>query len=137
PPLRVASGSPYLHNGMCSDRRVHIEPSGGDPRPEWPPSSSACLGTPIGSDGWGGEYDPHAGPRPPQRAWADADPRWWSTKSATWWPSCWPATRSMMVCCPAKIRLRVASLAAAWKLPKVRVTPGSASELTVSRWWSP
>ena len=38
---------------------------------------------------------------------------------------------------PAKIRLRVASLAAAWKLPKDRVTPGSASELTVSRWWSP
>ena len=42
-----------------------------------------------------------------------------------------------MVCCPAKIRLSVASLAAAWKLPKVRVTPGSPSELTVSRSWSP
>jgi hypothetical protein len=25
----------------------------------------------------------------------------------------------------------------AWKLPKVRVTPGSPSELTVSRLWSP
>src|SRR6266849_10456103 len=43
-----------------------------------------------------------------------------TTKSATWRPRCWPEVRSERKCTPAKMRLKVASSAAAEKLLKER-----------------
>jgi hypothetical protein len=57
-----------------------------------------------------------------------------------------PEVASMAAELPAKVdhgvltgedRQSAASLAAAWKLPKLRITPGSPSGLTVSCRWSP
>src|SRR5580704_14743139 len=57
--------------------------------------------------------------------------KWSTTKSATWRPSRWPVVRSERKCTPAKIRLKVASSAAAEKLVKERWTFGKTSEVTV------
>src|SRR5260370_30758956 len=54
-----------------------------------------------------------------------------TTKSATSRPSRWPVLRSKRTCCPAKIRLNVASSAAAEKLVNERSTPVRAADGTV------
>src|SRR5437868_896828 len=55
-----------------------------------------------------------------------------STRSATSWPRPWPALRSNRKCCPAKIRLRVASWAAAANDSNERSVPGITSEVTLN-----
>src|SRR5229473_4784998 len=59
-----------------------------------------------------------------------------TTKSATSRPKRWPVVRSVRKCCPPKIRLNVASSAAAEILVKKRSTPGRTSDVTLKSAWS-
>src|SRR5258708_1520550 len=57
------------------------------------------------------------------------------TKSATSRPRRCPVVRSNRKCCPPKIRLNVASSAAAEMLVKDRCTPGRTSDVTLNSAW--
>src|SRR6266481_661106 len=59
-----------------------------------------------------------------------------TTKSATSSPSRRPLVRSKRKCTPAKMRLSVASSAAAGKLLNERSFPGITSEVTLNSKWS-
>ena len=94
---RAALATDVAGGGQPAGAERGVQLSGGQvPRDAEPPLTS--LPGAHGSGGCGDTSAAPAGVGFAQRKPTGAGPRWPSTKSPTWRPSCWPATRSIMVC---------------------------------------